>query len=150
MSDWLLKVAAPFWSESFLYVGRAVDLAGIGYALHQATAPARVGLRCCGLCCRRQVGRNDLLRLAEPALAADSGAALFDVDKATVSAPAVAVDSTPFVGIGRGRADREQDYYNDRRHQFHYRPRGEGQVIVLNQPSPMEGFTDLADACVGS
>jgi hypothetical protein len=35
LSDWLLKVATPFGSESFRYRGRAVDFAGISHALHQ-------------------------------------------------------------------------------------------------------------------
>ncbi len=110
LSDWLLKVATPFGSESFRYRGRAVDFAGISHALHQrvAVAPAGVCLRCCGPCCWRQVRRNDLLWLAEPALSADSGAALFDGDKATVSTAAATVDSTPFIRISRGRTDRNQ------------------------------------------
>ena len=70
--------------------------------------PLGVCLRCCGPCCWRQVRRNDLLWLAEPALSADSGAALFDGDKATVSTAAATVDSTPFIRISRGRTDRNQ------------------------------------------
>ena len=105
-SGWLLKVPAPFWSKSFRHLGRAVDFAGSGYALHQTIAAARVGRRCRGLCCWRQVRRNDLLWLAEPALAADGGAALFDGDEATVSASTGAVDSAPFIGISECRTDR--------------------------------------------
>ena len=112
LSDWLLKILAPFGFESSCQLGRTIDLAGIGHALHQrsAVAPARVGLRCCGPRCRRQVRRKDLLWLAEPALSADGGAALLDGDKATVSTAAVAVDSAPFIGISRARTGREQHH----------------------------------------
>ena len=43
VSDWLLKVHAPFWSKSFCYFRRAVDFARISHALHQRLfAPAWV------------------------------------------------------------------------------------------------------------
>ena len=35
LSDWLLEVHTPFGSESFRYLRRTVDPAGIGDALHQ-------------------------------------------------------------------------------------------------------------------
>src|SRR5262245_52131599 len=45
-SSWFLKVHAPFWSEAFLYIGRAIDLARVSYALHQfVLAAARVCFR---------------------------------------------------------------------------------------------------------
>jgi len=52
--------------------------------------------------------RNDLTWLAEPALSADSGAALLDGDEATVSTAPAAFNRTPFIGISRGRTDREE------------------------------------------
>src|ERR1700752_373132 len=86
VSDWLLKVTAPFWPEPLRYIGRAIDLTGLSDALHWSVAAARIGLGSRGFCCWRQVRRNDLLWLAQPALSTNSGAALLDSDEATVGA----------------------------------------------------------------
>jgi len=34
VSDWLLKARAPFWSESYCYLWRAIDFAGFSHAIH--------------------------------------------------------------------------------------------------------------------
>ena len=34
VSDWLLKVRTPFWSESYCYLCRAIDFAGFSHAIH--------------------------------------------------------------------------------------------------------------------
>ena len=107
-SDWLFKVHAPFWSESFRYTERTVDLAGRRDAIHFSATPARVCFRCCEFCCRRQAWWNDLLGLAGPPFSADRCAALFDGDETTISAAAAVIDSTPFIGISTGRAGREE------------------------------------------
>src|SRR5262245_2610271 len=105
-SSWFLKVHAPFWSEAFLYIGRAIDLARVSYALHQfVLAAARVCFRRGRLCCWRPGSRNDLLWLAEPAHPADACAALLDGDETTVCAAASAVNGTPFIGISQGSTD---------------------------------------------
>ena len=105
-SNWLLKVHAPFWPEAFLYIGRTIDLARVGHALHQPIfAAARVCFRRCRLGCWRQAGRDDLLWLTEPTNPADGCAALIDGDESTVRPAANAVNGTPSIGIGRSNTD---------------------------------------------
>ena len=107
--SWLLKVHTPFWPEAFLYIGRAIDLARVGHALHQfVLAAACVCFRRCRLCCRRQARRDDLLWLTEPAHPADACAALLDSDEAAVRAAANAVNGTP---SSRGRTDQHRRDY---------------------------------------
>jgi hypothetical protein len=105
-NNWFLKVDTPFWPEAFLYIGRAIDLARVGYALHQfVLAPARVCFGRCRLCCWRQARRNGLLWLTDPAHTGDACAALLDGNEATVCAAANVVNCTPSIGVRRGSID---------------------------------------------
>jgi hypothetical protein len=116
-------VHAPFWTVAFLYVGRAIDLAGVGHAIHQfVPAPARVCFGRCRLCCWRQARWNDLLWFTDPAHPADACTALLGGDEATVRAATNTIDSAPSRGLSRGGTDQnrrrgQQTAHPDR--QFH-------------------------------
>jgi hypothetical protein len=102
----LFEVDAPFWPVAFLHIGRAIDLAGVGHALHQfVLATACVDFGRCGLCRRREAGRNDLLWFADPTHTADACAALLEGNEATICATPNAVNTAPSGGLAGSTAD---------------------------------------------
>ena len=132
----ILKVAAPFFglNRFFFTLGAQLILQELVTHSIKPLLPLGLVLGAAAFAAGDRLAGTTCFGSQRPTLAADSGAALFDGDEATVSAPAAAVDSTPFIGIGRGRTNRKQNYCNDGRHQLHCRSRGEGQGIVLTQP----------------